>query len=44
VEYALKREELKKPFMEYLFTLKDNTVFQDLYNEVAFDIENKKSI
>lgn len=44
VEYALKREELKKPFMEYLFTIKDNPIFQDLYNEVAFDIENKKKI
>jgi len=44
VEYALKREELKRPFMEYLFTIKNNSVFQDLYNEVALDFENKKGI
>ncbi|MDP4143918.1 MAG: UTP--glucose-1-phosphate uridylyltransferase GalU [Bacillota bacterium] len=34
VEYALKREELKEPFMEYLLTIKDNPVFSDLYNRV----------
>ncbi|MDP4089620.1 MAG: UTP--glucose-1-phosphate uridylyltransferase GalU [Bacillota bacterium] len=34
VEYALKREELKHPFMEYLLTLRDDVRFKDLYNEV----------
>lgn len=33
VEFALKREELRKPFMEYLFTIKENPNFVDLYNE-----------
>lgn len=33
VEYALKREDLKKPFMEYLLTIRDNPVFRDLYKE-----------
>lgn len=33
VEFALKREELKKPFMEYLLTIKENPNFVDLYNE-----------
>lgn len=33
VEFALKREELKKPFMEYLLTIKDNPNYVDLYNE-----------
>ncbi|MBU3142611.1 UTP--glucose-1-phosphate uridylyltransferase GalU [Clostridium sp. CF012] len=34
VEFALKREELKVPFMEYLQTLKDNEEFSELYNSV----------
>ena len=34
VEFALKREELKVPFMEYLQTLKDNEEFSDLYKKV----------
>lgn len=33
VEYALKREELKKSFMQYLLTIKDNDRFKELYNE-----------
>jgi UTP--glucose-1-phosphate uridylyltransferase len=35
VEFALKRDELKVPFMEYLQTLKDNEEFSYLYKEVA---------
>ncbi|MBV7274200.1 UTP--glucose-1-phosphate uridylyltransferase GalU [Clostridium thailandense] len=38
VEYALKREDLKKPFMEYLLSLKEQELFKDVFNE----IENKK--
>ena len=33
VEYALKREDLKKTFMEYLLTIKDNDMFKEIYNE-----------
>ncbi|MCB2289060.1 UTP--glucose-1-phosphate uridylyltransferase GalU [Clostridium sp. CS001] len=33
VEYALKREDLKKTFMKYLLTIKDNDMFKDIYNE-----------
>lgn len=35
VEFALKRDNLKVPFMKYLQTLKCNDNFNDLYNEVA---------
>ncbi len=35
VEFALKRENLKVPFMEYLQTLKNNDKFSDLYEEIA---------
>ena len=34
VEFALKREELRVSFMEYLQTLKDNEEFSDLYKKV----------
>lgn len=34
VEFALKRDELKVPFMEYLQTLKDNEEFSELYKSV----------
>ncbi|SKA88179.1 UDP-glucose pyrophosphorylase [Clostridium sp. USBA 49] len=37
VEFALKREDLKKPFMEYLLTIKDNPLFKDLYKEINND-------
>lgn len=33
VEYALKRDDLKKTFMQYLLTIKDNDMFKDIYNE-----------
>lgn len=33
VEFALKREELRAPFMEYLHTIKENPNFKELYNE-----------
>ena len=35
VEFALKRDNLKVPFMEYLQTLKDNDNFSGLYEKVA---------
>lgn len=35
VEFALKREDLRKPFMEYLLTIRDNPVFRELYDELA---------
>jgi len=34
VEFALKREELKVPFMKYLQTLKENEDFSELYKSV----------
>jgi UTP--glucose-1-phosphate uridylyltransferase len=37
VEYALKREELKKPFMEYLLSLKDTELFRDVHEEITHD-------
>ena len=33
VEYALKRDDLKKTFMQYLLTIKDNEMFKEIYNE-----------
>jgi len=33
VEFALKREDLKKAFMQYLLTIKDNEMFKEIYNE-----------
>ena len=35
VEFALKRDELKVPFMAYLQTLQNNEEFSELYKEVA---------
>ncbi|MBC2580253.1 UTP--glucose-1-phosphate uridylyltransferase GalU [Clostridium sp. DJ247] len=35
VEYALKREELRKPFMEYLLNLENNKMFKEVYNELC---------
>ena len=35
VEFALKRDNLKVPFMEYLQDLKNNDNFSDLYKKVA---------
>jgi UTP--glucose-1-phosphate uridylyltransferase len=34
VEFALKRDDLKVPFMQYLQTLKNNANFTELYEEV----------
>ncbi|MCB2354546.1 UTP--glucose-1-phosphate uridylyltransferase GalU [Clostridium estertheticum] len=39
VEFALKRPELKVPFMKYLQTLKNNDNFKEIYEEVACDNE-----
>lgn len=38
VEYALKREDLKRPFMEYLLSLRE----QELFKDVCSQIEMKK--
>ena len=35
VEYALKRDDLKKAFMNYLLTIKDNDRFKEIYNECS---------
>lgn len=35
VEFALKREELREPFMKYLLTIKENPAFKDLYKKIA---------
>jgi UTP--glucose-1-phosphate uridylyltransferase len=35
VEYALKREELRKPFMEYLINLSEEKLFKDVLHETA---------
>ncbi|MGE5626578.1 MAG: UTP--glucose-1-phosphate uridylyltransferase GalU [Solirubrobacterales bacterium] len=35
VEFALKREELRKPFMEYLLNLNKQQIFKDVMEEVA---------
>jgi UTP--glucose-1-phosphate uridylyltransferase len=40
VEYALKREELKKPFIEYLINLKDKELFKNLMDEITMDKKN----
>ena len=39
VEFALKRDELKVPFMKYLKTLNHNGKFTEIYEEVACSIE-----
>jgi UTP--glucose-1-phosphate uridylyltransferase len=39
VEYALKREDLKKTFMKYLLTIKDNDMFKEIYNECNNDLK-----
>ncbi|MGV8983536.1 UTP--glucose-1-phosphate uridylyltransferase GalU [Clostridium sp.] len=39
VEHALKRDDLKKTFMNYLLTIKDNDMFKEIYNECN---DNKK--
>jgi UTP--glucose-1-phosphate uridylyltransferase len=35
VEFALKREDLQKPFMEYLLTIKNNPNFVQLFNKLS---------
>ena len=39
VEFALKRDDLKVPFMKYLQTLKYNDKFKGIYDEVACSSE-----
>jgi UTP--glucose-1-phosphate uridylyltransferase len=37
VEFALKREELKRPFMEYLLDLMKTDMFKEVVEEVSFE-------
>ncbi|MGH4140129.1 UTP--glucose-1-phosphate uridylyltransferase GalU [Clostridium sp.] len=37
VEQALKRDDLKKTFMNYLLTIKNNDMFKEIYNECNDD-------
>ena len=37
VEYALRAEELKEPFKNYLLTLKDNELFKDIFSNNSID-------
>lgn len=37
VEFALKREDLQKPFMQYLLTIRNNPNFVQLFNETNND-------
>ncbi|MCJ7687847.1 MAG: UTP--glucose-1-phosphate uridylyltransferase GalU [Clostridiaceae bacterium] len=37
VEYALKRDDLKETFMNYLLTIKDNDKFKEIYNKCNKD-------
>lgn len=39
VEYALKREDLKKPFMEYLLSLRNQELFKEVCDEI---VSNRK--
>lgn len=39
VEYALKRDDLKEEFMEYLLNLRDNKNFKNLYEKYSSNIE-----
>jgi len=41
VEFALKRDELKVPFMKYLQNLKNNDKFKSLYEGIKEDASNK---
>ncbi|WP_291632287.1 UTP--glucose-1-phosphate uridylyltransferase GalU [Clostridium sp.] len=41
VEYALKRDDLKKTFMEYLLTIKNNDMFKEIYKECNKKNENR---
>jgi UTP--glucose-1-phosphate uridylyltransferase len=34
IEFALKRDDLRRNFMRYLVTVKDNPLFKDLYDEI----------
>ena len=42
VEFALKKEELKKPFMKYLLGLKEQTVFKEVKDEVTDKVKEKQ--
>ncbi|MDP4177098.1 MAG: UTP--glucose-1-phosphate uridylyltransferase GalU [Bacillota bacterium] len=40
VEMALKRPDLQKPFLQYLYTLHNNPDFEKLFNETASDVDH----
>ncbi|APM40420.1 UTP--glucose-1-phosphate uridylyltransferase GalU [Clostridium kluyveri] len=42
VEFALKKEELKKPFMKYLLGLKEQTIFKEVKDEVTDKVKEKQ--
>ncbi|MCH4200340.1 MAG: UTP--glucose-1-phosphate uridylyltransferase GalU [Clostridium tyrobutyricum] len=42
VEYALKRDELKRPFMEYLLNLKDTELFKNVHKEILDKTDKNK--
>jgi UTP--glucose-1-phosphate uridylyltransferase len=42
VEYALKRDELKKPFMQYLMNLKDTDLFKNVNKEAMDEVSKNK--
>ncbi|MCY6483556.1 UTP--glucose-1-phosphate uridylyltransferase GalU [Clostridium aestuarii] len=41
VEFALKKQELRKKFMKYLITIKNNPEFVELYSELYNEINKK---
>lgn len=41
VEFALKREDIKKPFMEYLLSMKNNPIFKQMNN--TFECAEEKN-
>ncbi|GLC28686.1 UTP--glucose-1-phosphate uridylyltransferase GalU [Clostridium omnivorum] len=42
VEFALKREDIKKPFMEYLLSMKNNPIFKQMNDMLECDEEKNK--
>lgn len=42
VEFALKKEELKKPFMKYLLELKEQPIFKEVKDELTENMKEKQ--
>ncbi|WP_333859727.1 UTP--glucose-1-phosphate uridylyltransferase GalU [Clostridium sp.] len=42
VEFALKKEELKKPFMKYLLGLKEQPIFKEVKDELTENVKEKQ--